>query len=194
MTGRGRNSYRRLALPLVVSLMAALAPGSSLATTAGPERQSGMQELSLRVDGLSCPFCAYGIEKKLEEVDNIASMEILMEEGLVVIQPEPGTSVDLAAVGEAVRQGGFTPRTVTVKARGRLGELDGRPVLSLPGDTLLVLADGETTRALVSEAGGTDGGSTVEVQGVAEFDHTPEGHAGHPFTLKLESFEVQERG
>lgn len=164
------------------------------AATEEPARQAGMQELILRVEGLSCPFCAFGLEKKLNEVDNIASLDIQLEAGQAVIHPEPGTSVDLAAVERAVERGGFTPRTVTLKARGRLTELDGTPVLSLPGDTLLILADDEKTKTLVSEAGGTGADKLVEVQGLVEFNHVPEGHAGHPFTLKLESFQVRAGG
>lgn len=191
---RRSDRHTVLATLLMLPLLALLAPGSSVATSPEPAPQTGMQELGLRVDGLSCPFCAYGIEKKLKKVNHIASLEIQMEEGLVVIQPEPGTSVDLAALAKAVTEGGFTPRTVTVKARGSLSELDDRPVLSLPGDTLLILADDETTGALVSEAGGTDAGRLVDVRGVVDFNHVPEGHAGHPFTLTLESFEVAESG
>lgn len=191
MTRLRTDRPARFGVLLALPLLAALALGGLATATPEPTQQAGMQELSLRVDGLSCPFCAYGLEKKLEKVDNVASLEIQMETGRAVIHPEPGTSVDLAAVAEAVRKGGFTPRTVTVKARGRLDELDDRPVLSLPGDTLLVLADDEITRNLLAEAGGLDPDGLVEVEGVVEFDHLPEGHAGHPFTLKVEAYEVK---
>ncbi|MDQ3269572.1 MAG: heavy-metal-associated domain-containing protein [Pseudomonadota bacterium] len=29
----------------------------------------------LRVDGLACPFCAYGIEKQLSKLDGVARVE-----------------------------------------------------------------------------------------------------------------------
>lgn len=194
MTRQRSHRHTPLAALLVFMLLAAptadTRAGGSPTAGADPAQETGMQELSLRVDGLSCPFCAYGIEKKVGGVDNVASLDIRMEDGLVVVWPDPGTSVDPAALKKAVEEGGFTLRALTVKARGRLEELDERPVLSLPGDTLLILADDDTTAALVSEAGGVNAGKLVRVQGAVDLDHVPEGHAGHPFTLQLESFEI----
>ena len=57
-------------------------------------QQLGMLEVSVQVDGLSCPFCAYGLEKKLRKVDNVASLEIYVSEGRAVLNPEPGTNLD----------------------------------------------------------------------------------------------------
>ena len=49
---------------------------------AGPAaEQLGMLEVRVQVDGLSCPFCAYGLEKKLRRVDNVAELEIQVGEG-----------------------------------------------------------------------------------------------------------------
>lgn len=39
----------------------------------------------LHVDGLSCPFCAYGLEKKLGEVDGVQSLETNIKDGTVTV-------------------------------------------------------------------------------------------------------------
>lgn len=175
----------RFAVPAFIT--AAMLLGAALSGAyAQSTGQPGMLEVRLGVSGLSCPFCAFGLEKKLNEVENVASLDIQMEEGVAVVEPKAGTSIDLRALEQAVEKAGFTPRRIELSARGRLGELDGRPVLKLP-DGMLVLADDHKTQALVAEAQGKD--VLVRVDGVAEL-RQPEGHAGHPYTLVIESFQV----
>ena len=38
-----------------------------------PAASAGSATYSLEVDGLACPFCAYGIEKKLSAIDGALS-------------------------------------------------------------------------------------------------------------------------
>ena len=146
---------------------------------AQPGQPFGMLEVNVQVDGLSCPFCAYGLEKKLRKVDNVASLEIQVHEGRAVLNPKPGTSLDLAALEQAVRDGGFTPSGLTLTARGRLSERQGTPALELSNGIVLLLAKNGQTDALESA-----NGSVVRVEGQAE------GHAGHAYTLAVSSFRV----
>ena len=141
----------------------------------------GMLEVKVQVDGLSCPFCAYGLEKKLRQVDNVASLEIQVSEGRAVLNPKPGTSLDLAAVEEAVRDGGFTPRSLTLTARGRLNERQGTPALELSNGIILLLAEGGQTDAL-QESGN---GSVVRVEGQAVQEQAD----GRPYTLTVSAFQ-----
>ncbi len=152
---------------------------------AQPGEPFGMLEVSVQVDGLSCPFCAYGLEKKLKKVDNVASFEIQVSEGRVVLNPQPGTSLDLAALEQAVRDGGFTPRALTLTARGRLSELHGTPALELSDGTVLLLAEGGRADDLLK----LTNGSAVQVEGQAVLEQTPD-HTAHPYTLTVRSFEA----
>ncbi len=151
----------------------------------------GMLEVSVQVDGLSCPFCAYGLEKRLRKVENVAKLEIQVDEGRAVVKPEPGTSLDLAELEQAVRDGGFTPRDLSLTVQGRLAELDGAPALELSNGILLLLAeDAQTTALLESQGakGGEGAGPVVRVQGKAARQEA-EGHADHPYTLTIRTFE-----
>ena len=147
-------------------------------------QQLGMLEVSVQVDGLSCPFCAYGLEKKLRKVDNVASLEIHVSEGRAVLHPDPGTTLDLAAVEEAVRDGGFTPSELTLTARGHLSELHGAPALELSDGSVLLLAEGGRAEELFA----LTSGSAVEVEGQAVLEG--DDHAAHPYTLTVNSFDV----
>lgn len=41
---------------------------------------------SIRVDGLACPYCAYGIEKKLNELTGVKFIDMNLEKGIVTVE------------------------------------------------------------------------------------------------------------
>jgi len=68
---------------------------------------------TIRVDGLSCPFCAYGLEKHLKKITGVEGIDINMKSGKAVVHLKPGTQVNDAALKEAVKKAGFTARGIT---------------------------------------------------------------------------------
>lgn len=62
----------------------------------------------LHVDGLACPFCAYGIEKKLKAIDGVAHLETSIKEGTVTVTMKDGVTLDEATAKKAVKAAGFT--------------------------------------------------------------------------------------
>lgn len=64
----------------------------------------------LHVDGLACPFCAYGIEKQLLGLDGVESAETDVKSGRVVVTVRDGATLDEATAREAVDAAGFTLR------------------------------------------------------------------------------------
>lgn len=62
----------------------------------------------LEVAGLACPFCAYGIEKRLNALDGVEKVETHIEEGTVVVTMKDGAALDEAKAREAVKGAGFT--------------------------------------------------------------------------------------
>ncbi len=65
----------------------------------------------LGVDGLACPFCAYGIEKQLLRIDGVDTVEVDVKSGQVVVTLRDGAAIDESRVREAVQAAGFTLRT-----------------------------------------------------------------------------------
>ena len=185
------TGYRAVSLAAGLLLVSIAQADAAEVVAIASVEQMGMLEVSVQVDGLSCPFCAYGLQKKLRKVGNIAELKIQVDEGRAVLQPKEGTSLDLAEVERAVRDGGFTPHGITLTARGRLTEFNGVPALELPGDTLLLLADDAQTSALLESASNAAGAArpVIWVAGEAELEERG-GHAGHPYTLSVSSFEI----
>ena len=64
----------------------------------------------LYVDGLACPFCAYGVEKHVGGLDNVKSVEILIDEEIVAVTMAPGKTLDEANAKQAISDSGFTLR------------------------------------------------------------------------------------
>ncbi len=72
-------------------------------------------QYNLRVDGLSCPFCAYGIEKKLIRTEGVESVTFVLEKGLVVVKVEEGVTLTEGQLKQLVDDAGFTLRSMTEK-------------------------------------------------------------------------------
>ena len=64
----------------------------------------------LYVDGLACPFCAYGVEKKVGGLDGVESIDIEIDDGVVLVTLADGATLDEATARRAVDQAGFTLR------------------------------------------------------------------------------------
>lgn len=65
---------------------------------------------TLQVDGLACPFCAYGIEKQLGKLEGVEAVETDVKSGTVTITMEEGATLDEADAERAVDRAGFTMR------------------------------------------------------------------------------------
>jgi len=65
---------------------------------------------SLQVDGLGCPFCAYGIEKNLYEIDGVERVEVDIRKGSVSVTMDENKTLSEALAHEKVKDAGFTLR------------------------------------------------------------------------------------
>ncbi len=65
-------------------------------------------QYQLRVDGLACPFCAYGIEKELNRTDGVKSIRIDINAGTVTVTMAEGATMTEAQASRIVEDAGFT--------------------------------------------------------------------------------------
>ena len=73
---------------------------------------AGGNQYTLRVDGLACPFCAYGIEKKLSAIEGVESIETDIKSGQIVVTLVEGKSLREEVARRAVKDAGFTLRSL----------------------------------------------------------------------------------
>ncbi len=67
-------------------------------------------QYQLRVDGLACPFCAYGVEKMLKHTEGVAGIDIDINAGTVTVTMAEGATLTEARAGRIVKDAGFTLR------------------------------------------------------------------------------------
>lgn len=147
---------------------------------------AAVKSLTVRVDGLACPFCAYGVEKKLKKITEIETLTIDIDAGQIGITVRPG--VRLAASGQddragaglvarirkAVREGGFTPREIQATVEGEVLAHEAGWRLRIPetGEMLALKGNGTATALNKASSNGritltgtiqTDGAGGVSV-------------------------------
>ncbi len=149
-----------------------------------------VEKVDISVDGLACPFCAYGLEKKLKDIEGVGRLEINVDEGITLIESEPGESIDVDKIEPVVKDAGFTPKGIIVTAVGKIDSSDGEPFL-LTGKTgqKFILRKNEPFEKL--DALVKDRDKSVRVSGSIEHE-TPDKHHAHPYTLTIENFELME--
>lgn len=70
----------------------------------------------MRVDGLACPYCAYGIEKKLKQIEGVEKIDVDLEKGLVTVDVREGVALTEPQMVQLFKDAGFTYRSMTEKA------------------------------------------------------------------------------
>ena len=91
-----RNILRTLIMGLLLSLSFVIQAETILYT--------------IRVDGLACPYCAYGIEKKLNQLKGVKFLDIDLEKGIVSVQTE-GVKLSDEQLKQLFEDSGFSYRS-----------------------------------------------------------------------------------
>jgi copper chaperone CopZ len=165
-----------------------------------PDACAEFASVKVKVDGLACPLCAYGLEKKLAQLAGFTNVSTDLKSGTVNLSLTKGASVSVRSLDEAVRRAGFTLESVSVTAVGALKVENNRLLLSVrhsPQEFLLLEASvreeqvhsgkqpkllGDATRSALQKL--EREGAVVAVTGKIH-DHT-EGPAG----LSVEKYEA----
>ena len=178
-----------------VMKIGAVAALVALLLSSAPSAHASVGEVRVFVKGLACPFCTFGIEKSLEKVPGVVSVETTIRTGLVQVQLRPGTPLDPAALNEAVRKSGFTPSRIEATITGTLVTSNEHPALKSdetnqtfrlvepgPAEGTFELPSAELLEKLESASG--NGSKRLTVSGRVH------SHAGLPTAVAVESFEV----
>lgn len=91
----------------IINLLVVFLIGS--ATVVAQENKELSGTVKMEVKGLSCPFCAYGLEKNLKEISPVQKITINVEEAFVTLLIEEGKTVSIADLKKKVKDAGFTP-------------------------------------------------------------------------------------
>ena len=68
----------------------------------------------MRVDGLACPYCAYGIEKNLKKIDGVDKIDFDLNNGLVTVNVAEGVTLTDSQMAKLFTDAGFTFRSMVM--------------------------------------------------------------------------------
>ena len=114
------DAKKKIVVGLTALGAVAMLPGAVV----GQQAERGVQEsvaldsilpgatVTLRVDRMVCPFCAYGLEKRLLKIAAVDSVIVRVSDGLVQIREKGEEQISDASLQEAVTQAGFTLKEI----------------------------------------------------------------------------------
>ena len=108
--------------------------------------QAEILEAELQVNGMSCPFCAFGIEKKLRRVDGVHEVDVLLDEGRVRLTFRANNAATVDALEDAVGKAGFQLSGMKLKVQGTLIAEDLNPILEAGGKVRFRLLESDNGR------------------------------------------------
>lgn len=106
---------RRLARPVAaVVLGLAMVSTSAIAQQAQERQAEEPQEpaaeervIQVKILGMSCPFCAYGVEQKLKKLEGVEDLEVQLKTGLATLTMAEGADIPNEELRKVVDQAGF---------------------------------------------------------------------------------------
>jgi copper chaperone CopZ len=101
----------------------------------------------LDVRGMTCPFCAFGVEKKLGAIDGVQEVSILLDEGVIRLVFSRANEATAGDIQRAVEEAGFSLLKGKLKVRGRLVRASNEIILDAGSKARF--------RLLETRAGGT---------------------------------------
>ncbi|MCF6182211.1 heavy-metal-associated domain-containing protein [Lutibacter sp.] len=78
-------------------------------TTINAQNNSDHVFIKMEVNGMACPYCAYGMEKELKKVSGIDDVKIQLKEGIVflsILKEKKPSKENLSSI---ITNAGFTP-------------------------------------------------------------------------------------
>lgn len=90
---------------------------SSAALAVGPQ-------YALEVKGLACPFCAYGVEKRLNKLTGVEEVEVDVAGGRVVVTMKEGATLTREKASKAVDEAGFSLASFQQVEQSQGGKVD----------------------------------------------------------------------
>ncbi|UZO80858.1 cation transporter [Aquimarina sp. ERC-38] len=131
------------------------------------QKNKEMDTFEVQVDGLGCPFCAYGLEKKFKEFKGIKDVKIDIETGDFSFSYPSDKELTLEALTSQVVKAGYTPNLATIQRADGSIETNRKTVETpsntenLLTDQLTVFGNCEMCKARIEKA-------VLDISGVAE--------------------------
>ncbi len=65
------------------------------------------RQIQVTILGMSCPFCAYGVQQKLQKLEGVTDLEVVLETGLATLILEEDADISNEKLQKMVKDAGF---------------------------------------------------------------------------------------
>lgn len=110
----------------------------ALFTITATQAQKSYDSFEVQVDGLGCPFCAYGLEKKFKEFKGIKKVAIDIETGDFSFLYPSEKALTMDAVVAQVEKAGYTPNDAKITRANGAIEISGQHTTVLSEESVVV--------------------------------------------------------
>lgn len=98
---------------LLTAALVLSAPAHAKGTKAYPKNTYVLQ-----VNGLACPYCAYGLEKQFAHQSGVIKTDINIVKGVAIVHVHPGTRFSDTQLKQFVYDAGFALRKIVQRPGG----------------------------------------------------------------------------
>jgi len=74
------------------------------------------------VNGMACPFCAYGLRKELLTLPGVKDVQVDLNKSQATVAVRDGSEVKDAEIRQAVKEAGFTPGSIRCQAAQKVSQ------------------------------------------------------------------------
>ena len=99
---------------IIAALLCATPYALSSTHTPLAEVADATDTFEVRVDGLGCPYCAFGLEKRMKTLKHLRKMKIDIEAGIMTFEYPAKHELSIDTVVRLVEKAGYTPVTANV--------------------------------------------------------------------------------
>ncbi|NIP57818.1 MAG: hypothetical protein GWM92_17660 [Gemmatimonadetes bacterium] len=119
---------RELARSATGSLLA-VAVGLALSTAPTvaqeqPEQTQQVRTIRVKILGMSCPFCAYGVEQKLKRLEGVNDLNVELQSGIATLTMSEGADVSNETLQRTVDEAGFEAAAIVRSFQSEYDDLN----------------------------------------------------------------------
>lgn len=81
------------------------------------QSKKDVDQFTVQVEGLGCPYCAFGLEKRFKELKGIKKINIEMKTGTLTFDYPTEKKLTIVQVEEQVEKAGYTSAGVSIKRK-----------------------------------------------------------------------------
>jgi mercuric ion binding protein len=71
------------------------------------------QKVTVQIEGLACPFCAYGLEKKFLEVKSVSKLSIDVNQGEMTFTLNDANALTEKEIRKKIKDAGFKTKKIS---------------------------------------------------------------------------------